>query len=758
MLFWKKFYKENFNIINLFVSFCVFCKFLLKYFQGVKMVILRNTKQINDLVNTIFKLEQTFDENNASFVNEILKEDKLISLLSQTGKIIGKEDLIEELSLLIFQLKDYIPALCNLTNMLLLTKNYDAVYYFTTKLFISHVGLINYQSSGDFNYTERFFDRFIEIVKNCEISPENYIPFILEIFNGQRVGGITKWRMPALEYMKIFYNNNEEWMLNYLTKDKRKFDMMSLLCQFNTQKGLNLSLEFFTKSSEDEDKFLELFKENKKEVLLFVDQKLINANNETLTKFAKILLLMAKEHDAKSRLEEIYKKTDDRNLRNMISQNIGVSDNLSYKNEKQFLVAVRKNVKSYEKNVFGKNIDDFKLKYESGLLVDSAGITFLITLFKQDENLLNLPKYLALKNVFDIESLNEFLNYLYQNAFLKQDINSNLWAVRMVCALCDDLLQDKINNFVVMLFDEGKIKEGKYLLTCLISAQKNDVLTLLKQLIKNENFISNKEEFAKMYAQTNKISVEEILDQLVLDNYTKEEYILQLKRLHNNFIANRHYSKKSFEDIFINHLLFNSLAQKLVFGEYKFGRLYSAFVLENKQIKYIVGKEQEDTDLTISIIHPQDCDMRFQSAYNHFENPTFDQFEEMFYDVKNFSHSSVVINIFDGMMIKPYEFFNQLEKYDFKINKEENSMSFNSFVHTMPSLDLICELELKSEIQLSTKIVTLSNLYFYRMQDVININGKLQAKKQDAIGVGALPYRYFAYILTQILNSIKNSK
>ena len=143
------------------------------------MLILKNVGQINDRLNTIFKLSDTFSEIDFSFVNQYLSEDIMLEKIKETGKIIGKEGQIEELSLLIFQLKDYIPALCNLTNMFLLSKNYDAVYFFTTKLFISHIGTINYTSSGSYSYIERFFDRFIEIVKNCNISPVYYIPFIL---------------------------------------------------------------------------------------------------------------------------------------------------------------------------------------------------------------------------------------------------------------------------------------------------------------------------------------------------------------------------------------------------------------------------------------------------------------------------------------------------------------------------------------------------------------------------------------------------
>lgn len=724
------------------------------------MLILKDVKQINERLNTIFKLSEGFKENDFSFVNDFLTEEQISSKINETGKIIGKESLIEELSLLIFQLKDYIPALCNLTNMFLLSKNFDAVYFFTTKLFISHIGNINYQSSGSYNYMERFFDRFIEIVKNCNISAEKYIPFILEIFKSERVGGLTQWRAPAIEFMKTFYSENEEWVTSYLENDDRKFEMMNLLCLFNTQKGLSVALDYYSRNNQDEEKFLQLFKQNKKEVILHIDQKLNNAEMSVLGKFAKLLLEIDNGTDTKSRLEEIYKRSDDRALRTTIAQRIGLSENASFKNEKQFLFAVRRNIKEPQERVFGLAFDKFDLKFESGLKLDDACYTFLINLFKNDSNLLNLTKYETLKDVFDKQTLQEFLQNLYAVAFLKQDINASKWAVRMICLLSDDILTEKLYDFTYMLFDEGRVKEAKYLLSCLIASKKENVFEVIKHLAlkKSPNFIPVKEEMLEKYAEFFDYDKEDLEDEMVPEIYDQRIYEKQKQRLFNSFISGRFYTKDYFERFFVNHPLFNKLAQNLIFGEYRYGRLHNAFVIENKTTKYIVAKPLESSDILISIVHPQDCDMRFQSAYNHLQNPTFNQFEEVLYDVKNFSRSSVSVGVFAGMMIKPYEFNLELHKHGFVINKEETSALFNSFIHVMPSLNLIAEIELEKNIQLSTPIMTVANLYFYRLSDVTVANGKYVTKKPDAIGIGSLPYRYFGYIMTSIINAVKHSK
>ena len=372
----------------------------------------------------------------------------------------------------------------------------------------------------------------------------------------------------------------------------------------------------------------------------------------------------------------------------------------------------------------------------------------------------NIRKYETLKEVFEQTSLQEFLQNLYAVAFLKQDINASKWAVRMICLLSDKHLEQKLYDYLYTLFDEGRVKEANYLLLVLIASKKDEVLEIIKDLAlkKHSNFMPMKEEILEKYAEYFDLDKDDLEDEMIPQIYDNRLYEKQKQRLYNSFISGRMYTKDNFEKFFIHHPLFNALAQNLVFGEYRYGRLHNAFVIENKMIKFIVSKPLEGQDILVSIIHPQDCDMRFQSAYNHFEYPTFNQFEEVLYDVKNFSRSSVSINVFGGMMVKPYEFHTELAKQGFTINKEENSPVFNSFVHVMPSLNLIAEIELEKHIQLSTPIMTVANLYFYRLSDVTVASGKYITQKPDAIGVGSLPYRYFGYIMTSIIKAIKNSK
>ena len=69
---------------------------------------------------------------------------------------------IGELSELVFQLNDYVPALVNYTKIFLYLHNYDAVKEFISKLYVGHVGYANYQSKNkQYNANERLFDRLL---------------------------------------------------------------------------------------------------------------------------------------------------------------------------------------------------------------------------------------------------------------------------------------------------------------------------------------------------------------------------------------------------------------------------------------------------------------------------------------------------------------------------------------------------------------------------------------------------------------------
>lgn len=713
------------------------------------MIILKDVKQLNEIVNNLFKLKNKFEDNDYSFIDDFIPKDVLKDL--EPMHVEESYDDLEKLSLLIFQLKNYIPALCNATNLLLITKSYESVYYFVTRIFYEHIGTVNYTSNEkSYNYMQRLFDRFIETVKNCHIDKEDYIPFLLNIFEVEETNKLSVWQEPALEYLKRFEVENTDWVNDFIYNNEQGFTMLSLLCYFSTQKGIKVALDYYKVNKNDEN-IISLFKDLKKELLLYIDKNLQTSDENMQNKFAKILFSWGDDSDAKSRLEEIYKSSNDALLRNEIAHKIGTVQLSSFKSEKNFLFAVRRNAKQSQERTLGLPFDRCELTYLSGLKADFESYTYLINIFKEENNLLNLEKFLTLNNVFVPETLNDFANKLFYTLSKKQDVNCAKWAIRLICLFAN---QNIVENFVVRLFDEQRIKEGKYILSCLIYARK-DLINLMKRLSILESFKPYKNYFVTTYSQFNNLIDQEVREQLLPEEFTEEDTYQERKVLYENFIAGRQYQHEYFEKLFIKNRMYNTISQDIVFGEYKYGRLYSAFILNGRVKTFVYGGHIDDS--YVAIIHTIDCDERTEHLFNIFPNSKFNQFEKSYFNVNNFSRSQVSIQSLTGTVVNPKTFCKKLEKYDFVKNKESNCNVYSSLIHKMPLLNLICEVEFDGIVDETDTYKTLSNIYFYRLSDCISSGEKYITYKQNAVSVGSLPPRYFSHILTAVTKSTKEN-
>lgn len=713
------------------------------------MIVLKSVKQINDKINSIFNLEKCFGEDDFSFINSEFDEKLILSYIKNTSLIENKENDLEELSLLIFQLKNYIPALCNLTNFFLLSKNYDAVYFFTTKLFISHVGAINYSSHGNYTFKERFFDRFIEIIKNCNISPENYFPFLLYIFNSGKADGVDNWRAPCLEYLQTFYNENKQLFMNFIENTEYKYELIFLLSRFNTQKALMLIFEYFN-LSQPQTELLEILKGIKKETLLYIDQNLSTADEMLLEKIYSVLVSFQDDTEAKSRIVEVYKRTENKLLRDEISTKLGISENHgAFKGEKNFLFAVRRVVKEEQKRVFSLAFENCDLKYKSGLKADYASYTYLLNIFKEDKNILNLPKYLSLYDVFDDVSLNNFVEKVYNLLIRKQDIKSTKWLIRLVSVLYKDY--EKMYEFVELLFKQNRSKEGKYFFECLTAAKRDDIIFLMRKLKCYDNFNKDLGYYVKTICDFYKYDIAKVSDLLLNTNDNEQE---QKERMFQEFLCYRQFSQEYFND-YINLPIISKLCEKLIFGEYKFDRLYSAFVIEDKKRKYIVSEHTADS--YIAVIHPQDIDDRFLSIVNYFSNPTFNQFEKVEFNTNDFDRSVAIISSCSGMIVAIEKFKNVLQKFGFKENLEKGEVYYNSLISIYQPLNIACEIQFEGKLLPTSTYATISSITFYKLNQLLKSNGKYITQKQDALTISNLPYRYFAYIMTKLLNCAKAS-
>ena len=727
------------------------------------MEILRNVSQINEKLIDLFGFKEEDLEN---LLNEIMSDELIKNTVENVGDLSGKKAELNSLRELIFQLQEYLTPLCNLIKMLLYSKNYDLIYDLVTKIFVGQIGNIRYQSKSATNFTERYFDRFIEIVKNCKISSEAYIPFIASIFKTEKLDGIALWKRPALEYLQTFYNENEDWLLKFINSNpEQKYGILEAIIQFNTMKGVALLIDNFTNEQLEEEleHSLQIIKEHKRDILNYMDREMVSADEDKLSKFTQIMLAMDNDPEVVSRLKDLFDRTDSEKVKELISNKWGISETMNIKTEKQFLNAVRKKIKEPQERSLGVPFDNLHVKLKSGYPADNAMYTFIIYLFKEEKNLNNLEKLKILKtNILEENSVHEFAYKMFKVLSSKPDINQAKWCIRMFCLFADDELLKEIFEFLIELFKQGRNKEGRYLALCLIHCGYKDVVLAFKRLlaIHNSYIEENIDFFINELARVTNIDNNELLDMLVPDVFTEEEYNKQKLRLYDAFISGRLYTKEEFTNLFINNIIYNELGKNLVFGEYKFGRLHNAFIVENKEIKFLIGQplpEQEvegiDGKVGIGIIHSLDCDFRYEKIFNYFDNPPFTQFKSTNFDVSEANRSNISVSRFIGTFVDAHKFIDMMKRYGFKINKTEEEVEFYSMVHEMPTLNILTEVEFESKQTENSATATIGAIRFYNLDSTMKAKEKFITQKANALSISAVPYRFYDFVLSAVYYS-----
>ena len=123
-----------------------------------------------------------------------------------------------------------------------------------------------------------------------------------------------------------------------------------------------------------------------------------------------------------------------------------------------------------------------------------------LNIFKEEKDLLNLYGLKDVQTLFDKADLENFAEMLF-NALTKfKDIKEAKWAIRFISLNASEVLEEQIYNFVSELYREGRFKEGKYFIECLIYSKRQKVVNLLSKLGEEQNakFVEDKDYFVNL--------------------------------------------------------------------------------------------------------------------------------------------------------------------------------------------------------------------------------------------------------------------
>lgn len=718
------------------------------------MIILKSIDQIAEKYNCLIKDGASGMEDVAAFVETELGMDTIKQYAASLDDLSNKQNIIEDMSEMLFQLRDFLPSTGNFIKILLASKNYEQIVVFVKKIFANQIGIIKYQSvKGSYSYSERYFDRFIEIVKNCKIDSELFLPFVAKIVSSNESSILFQWVNPATEFIQLFFNQNEQWVFDYIKAGKEyKYELMEAVCSFNSNKGISLLIEdYIEKTAFDKDKSDNIFKTNKREVISFVDKDFIFSDEQRKLALISIYSKFLPENEIVTRLKQIYESDKSESVKSMVASILGITDTLSIKTEKQFLYAVRRKIKEPQQRALGVVFSKFDVKLKSGYSCDDSIFTFVIYLFKEEKNLKNIKKLKVLENIFEMAGLSNFAECVFGEIENKPDILCAKWAIRMCALLCGEQKAVEMANKMVELFRAGRRKEANYLAECLINSEREQVLGAIKQLNQqNPEILGDlKDTYASLYAQVNNKNLTDVYDELVEDVVTQESVGEQTKRLFDAFISKREYTPKKFEKLFVSNNVLGELAKRLVWGEYNFGRLYNAFILSGEEKQYVV-KTLELENPQISMIHSLDLDERFDDVLFAIDNPLFEQFRRSVFDINTYSQMAVSVSRFAGMFVTVRPFVESMKNFGFVENRAEDEQTLSSLVYIQDELKTLVELTFDKPVFVGQDYATLSSIYFYRLQDVTKNGEKFDTIKTNAISINGVGERLFDFALNAV--------
>lgn len=716
------------------------------------MEILRDYRQISDKVQSIFGIDVT----NIPILDPIPKSD--IKKMVENCKVNNDATAVNGLAELIFQLNEYLPALCNFIKMFLETGYYAGIICFMEKLFVAHVGMSNYVSKNkEYSHEERFFDRFIEVAKSCDLQISDLLPFMFAIIQDNEKTILSVWLDPALEYMQNVYRENMEEVNEFVASEPKYLELYyELGLEFNTQK--TIAELFDTNDNVLEDKLIaKILKHYYVDVMAFFDKNLDNSGNKKLH-YVK-LLASIENPEATARLQNLYEEDQNEEIKAYIKAKLGIADkqNLGV-SPKHFQIMAQKKVDCPQERTLGVPFEKMPLKFCDDTVADNLTKTYLINLFKSEKDLLNLYGLNDVKTLFNVEDLSSFAESILYALKKLKDIKEAKWAIRFVSLCIGDEYIEKVFDFIEDLYRQNRKKEAKYFVECLIYSKKEKVLQLIYKLSSDyeQEFGTHKEEFIKLYSEVLDKNNTDVMDMLVNDELSEEVLNTQKNRLYSSFIANKSYTKEQFNSMFIDKKVFNTLAQNLVFGEFKFDRLFALFVLKDKQINYIAGTAQtEDKDLRIKIAHGLDLDDRFEEAKNYYNNPTFEQFENRLFEIKESEKTLTKVGSMHGVLINANRFIQNMLNFGFIANVNEDSEQILELVNVCEELNILAEVSFESPITNNSSSSSIGFVRFYKLNQCLKNKKAYIINKANAIAIGGVEPRYYDFVLNCVSKSIR---
>lgn len=779
---------------------------------------MRFIRTVQDLENALVEsLIPQLDEISAVKVaKKIINDDGTKTSWDEAVKVLQKNKLdygkVAEFSETLFQLRDYKDVLKGYIELLLQSQNYEQVCAFVNRMFMAHVGDCAYVSKAkSYRIEERYFDRFVEVVRFCDIPVDMYLPFFLNIFKSEAMSKMFVWKEPLKEYLQTFIKNSEKDFIKFLSMNK-SVDGIEFFLQINTLDTVAFLVDCFINNKYfDADTIGRLLLKYKRECFNEIERHLANNNEKELVKIVELLCYFKGDRAAEERIVELLKGAKNVKVKESIEKELGVETTTEFANQETFDNAVRSFKEPVQERLYGLRLKKYYEQY--GISMDSFDakvMTFVMEKFK----VVNESQLKYMSDYFKFVSPKlrvAIANIVFETALFRDKLQKSKWAIRLISCFADKEMFEKINQLIGWWYSNFK-DAAEYFVDCVSVCGQEYFIGLVKYLknikmpAKYRNHINR---LVEVFAKNSTFDIFEIEDMLVNDfglsclgkNYfdlgrrileikvnpdltisyfnektgkparisnkvehedkkikdyvisIRKEILAQTKKFVIKFNNNKRYSRENFEKLIINHNLLSILAGGIIWGKYSNDKLYQIFTIKEHKEVVLWGSEPQ-VDYVIGMVHSIELDDKVEMIKEKMTFFTFDQLVGTTFDKSAYAPNIQSIDTFSGVFTNAKMFINKLKHRGYRVNNLTQTGFYNQMVKPNENMDLLTEVEfdfikLNEEDKYTT---TISKIRFYRLSKLLKEDKNFILNKADSLQVGTIPARVLSDELVEILN------
>lgn len=750
---------------------------------------------VNDVNLDVLKNSLTDFSDNA------LYQDDLINSIENSNI---NRNIVENFSDMLFQLKDYRYYLKVVLTLFLKAKKYNEIAYLINRTFVNHIGDAYYISGKNYDYSERYFDRFIEAVKYTDICDSLVLDFIFYVNTASLSEMCRKYLRPSKEYIKAYALEHEKEYFEYIEQSQSKYVLgLKLFIELYTDKGLNLVIEKFVNNNIAFDGVVEdIVKEYKHNALSIIEKHLSTPSSEVKLKALELLKLFKNDVQINNFLENYFNKLEDDVVKQEIKSNFLNNSNIAFLTVEDF----KSYVSSKHIGVIDTNLpNNYPMCYSNGEILDEIAESYIFDSFKNIDKPFKLKDFEYLNNILDSASASFVAHKLFDEyVFGKIITASNLWVVNFIVLLGNI----NTNNEVLSILKSNMIDtvSRNYVLELFAEFNNEQVL----RIVKEEYKLNNSAELLnilKVYARQNKISVDDYIDSLVEDyslnseakrdiyfngnylvlsitdnlnvevidyasknNYyiSKDmatdsenyyEYILQLKkeikdqiqRFKDAFYDFRLWDLHQFENNILSNSLLCKIASTLTWGYYKGNKLVSVFKIVNGSINIVYNNVEIDEQCKIGLVHPVELDQS-KEIISSVDFEPFNQLRRGVFKISSNEYTLSRVSNFTGMLAN-YKYFVEYLKLHNWNNGLEVLGNLKSLTKKYLNENIFCEISFE---KIDTDTITISDIRFYNLSSTTTQGNYFIINKNDSLLLNVISKRTYSNVLDEISQACFN--